>query len=181
MKLSLVAIGIGALLAACAQTPPNDLPALLARTQPTPLLLVGEQHDAPEHQQLQRELVQALAARGELAAVVMEMAEAGRDTRALPRDASEDAVREALAWNQGVNWPWPSYGPVVMAAVRAGVPVLGGNLPRARMRDAMADTALDQSVSAAALQGQRAAVREGHCELLPENQIAPMTRTGASR
>lgn len=181
MKLSLVAIGFAALLAACAQTPPKDLPALLTRTQPTPLLLVGEQHDAPEHQQLQRELVQALAARGELAAVVMEMAEAGRDTRALPRDASEDAVREALAWNQGANWPWPTYGPVVMAAVRAGVPVYGGNLPRAQMREAMSDVALDQSVSAAALEHQRAAVREGHCDLLPESQIAPMTRIQLAR
>lgn len=169
------------LLAACAHAPPKDLSALLARTRATPLLLVGEQHDAPEHQHLQRELVQALAARGELAAVVMEMAEAGRDTRALPRDASEDAVREALAWNQGANWPWPSYGPVVMAAVRAGVPVFGGNLPRAQMREAMGDASLDQSISASALERQRAAVREGHCGLLPESQIAPMTRIQLAR
>lgn len=182
MNHSLAAAGLAALLlAACALTPPKDLPALLARTQPTPLLLVGEQHDAPEHQQLQRELVQALAARGELAAVVMEMAEAGRDTRALPRDASEDAVREALAWNQGANWPWPSYGPVVMTAVRAGVPVLGGNLPRARMREAMSNAALDGLISEQALARQRESIREGHCGLLPEGQIAPMARIQLAR
>ncbi|RFP77842.1 hypothetical protein DY262_13895 [Hydrogenophaga borbori] len=182
MKPSLAATGLAALwLAACAQTPARDLPTLLARTSPTPLLLVGEQHDAPEHQQLQRELVQALATRGELAAVVMEMAEAGRDTRQLPRDASEDAVRQALAWDQGATWPWPVYGPVVMAAVRAGVPVLGGNLPRARMREAMADTALDRSVDASVLDRQRTAVREGHCDLLPDSQIAPMTRIQLAR
>lgn len=182
MKLCLAATGLSALLlAACAQTPPQTLPELLSRTQPTPLLLVGEQHDAPQHQQLQRELVLALAARGELAAVVMEMAEAGRDTRALPREASEDAVREALAWHQGSSWPWPTYGPVVMAAVRAGVPVLGGNLPRTRMREAMAETTLDQAVSDPVLERQRAAVRAGHCDLLPEGQIAPMTRIQLAR
>src|SRR5690606_16822579 len=113
---------------------------------------------------------------GALAAVVVEMAEAGRDTQALARDASENAVREALGWEQpGAAWPWPTYGPVVMAAVRAGVPVFGGNLPRAEMRPAMADAALDQTLSGAALERQRAAVREGHCGLLPEAQIAPMT------
>src|SRR5690606_31937843 len=105
-------------------------------------------------QALQTELVQALSARGTLAAVVMEMAEAGRDTRALTRQAREDAVQEALAWDSRA-WPWPVYGPVVMAAVRAGVPVFGGNLPRARLREAMADAALDRSVPPEALAGQQ--------------------------
>lgn len=183
---ALLALLFAGVLAACAHPAPDTasataLPGLLARTGPTPLLLVGEQHDAPEHQQLQQQLVQALAARGQLAAVVMEMAEAGRDTRGLPRDADEAAVRAALGWDDKHNWPWPTYGPVVMAAVRAGAPVFGGNLPRKRMREAMGDPSLDHSVPAPVLAQQREAIRSSHCGLLPEGQIAPMTRIQLAR
>ena len=89
-------------------------------------------------------------------------------------------VRDALAWD-GRGWPWADYGPVVMAAVRAGVPVLGGNLPRARMRAAMQDSALDTRLPPAAWAEQRERIREGHCGLLPESQITPMTRVQIAR
>lgn len=173
---------LAALLTACGTLPAAnaDLQGLL----PTPLLLVGELHDAPEHQALQRDAVRQLAARGELAALVMEMVEQGRQTTGLAADASEARVREALDWSAARNaggWPWDVYGPVVMAAVRAGVPVAGGNLPRAQMRTVMGEAALDDTLPAAALQQQRDAIREGHCQLLPESQVAPMTRIQLAR
>ncbi|RZJ51850.1 MAG: hypothetical protein EON49_24725 [Acidovorax sp.] len=155
---------------------PTRLQALL----PADVLLLGEKHYAAEHQQWQRDTVQALAARGQLAAVVMEMAEQGHSTTGLPRDATEAQVQAALQWKDAA-WPWKAYGPVVMAAVAAGVPVWGGNLPRARMRDAMADTAWDRHLPAPALQRQYGALREGHCGLLPESQIAPMARIQIAR
>lgn len=117
---------------------PERLHALL----PADVLLLGEQHDAADHQRLQRDTVVWLAARNQLAAVVMEMAERGHSTQGLPRDATEAQVQAALQW-QGNAWPWKAYGPVVMAAVGAGVPVLGGNLPRSRMRAAMGEAAWD--------------------------------------
>lgn len=148
---------------------------------PTPVLMLGEQHDAPEHQALQRDVVLALAARGQLGALVMEMAEQGRQTTGLPAQASEAQVREALAWTDDSGWPWPVYGPVVMAAVRAGTPVLGGNLPRSQMRAAMGNDALEGRIAAAALKEQREGIRSGHCDLLPEGQIAPMARIQLAR
>lgn len=178
----LLAVCLAGLLTACASLPAAnaDLQGLL----PTPLLLVGELHDAPEHQALQRDTVRQLAARGELAAVVLEMVEQGRQTMGLPADASEDRVREALDWtaeNNAGAWPWSVYGPGVMASVRAGVPVLGGNLPRGRMRAVMGETSLDDTLPATALQRQRDAIRDGHCQLLPETQVAPMTRIQLAR
>jgi len=167
------------LLAACASVdtaPPARLQALL----PADVLLLGEQHDAPDHQRLQRETVQWLAARGQLAALVMEMAERGQDTAGLPPDATEAQVQAALQWKDAA-WPWKAYGPVAMAAVRAGVPVLGGNLPRAEMRAALADAAWDRHLPAPALERQHAALREGHCGLLPESQIGPMARIQIAR
>ncbi|MBL7088063.1 ChaN family lipoprotein [Acidovorax sp.] len=160
--------------------PPPLWPDRLQSLLPADVLLLGEQHDAPDHQRLQREAVAWLAARGLLAAVVMEMAERGHSTQDLPRDASEAQARAALQWDNAA-WPWQAYGPVVMAAVGAGVPVLGGNLPRVRMRAAMADTSRDQHLPAPALAQQYQALRDGHCGLLPESQIAPMARIQIAR
>jgi uncharacterized iron-regulated protein len=70
---------------------------------------------------------------------------------------------------------------VVMAVVRSGAPVIGGNLPRAQMRGAMGDARLDGLVSDSVLQRQREGIRESHCGLLPESQIAPMTRIQIAR
>ena len=154
--------------------------ARLATLLPADVLLLGEQHDAPAHQQLQRQAVQWLAARGALAALALEMAEQGRSTAGLPRDASEADVQHALAWRDA-GWPWKTYRLVVMAAVRAGVPVLGANLPAARQREAMRDAALDARLPPAALAEQQQRMRDGHCGLLPESQIGPMTRVQIAR
>ncbi|WP_225785529.1 ChaN family lipoprotein [Xenophilus sp. Marseille-Q4582] len=173
-----------ALAAGCSswRVPDPDTPVAqrLDALLPADILLLGEQHDAPAHQALQRETVQALAARGQLAALALEMAESGRSTARLPAAAGEAQVRSALAWNDKA-WPWAAYGPVVMSAVRAGVPVLGANLPRERMKHAMTDVSLDVQLTEKALAAQRAAVRDGHCGLLPEAQIAPMTRIQIAR
>lgn len=155
-------------------------PGVLQTLLPATVLLLGERHDAPQHQQLQREAVAWLADQDRLAALVLEMAEQGHGTQGLPRDADEAAVQAALAWNEGA-WPWPQYGPVAMAAVRAGVPVLGGNLPRRELRTALTDTTLDALLSPAALERQRQAVRDGHCGLLPEARVPGMARVQVAR
>jgi uncharacterized iron-regulated protein len=156
-----------------------SLAAGCATPAPPPRLLVfGEQHDQPDQQRQVAESVQQLAAAGRLAAVVLEMAERGRDTRALPRDASEATAREALAWS---GWPWEAYAAVVMNAVHAGVPVLGGNQPRAELRAAMADPSLDAQVPAAVREQLAEAVRSGHCNLLPASQEPGMVRVQIAR
>lgn len=169
--------------AGAAADAPRAAAELIERLLPSPLLLVGEQHDALEHQALQRALVQGLAEQKQLAAVVMEMLERGQQTTGLAPDADEPLVRRTLQWTdeQAAGWPWATYGPVVMAAVRAGVPVLGGNVPRAEMRTAMGQATLDQLLPAPALAEQQENIRQGHCGLLPESQIAPMTRIQIAR
>jgi uncharacterized iron-regulated protein len=136
--------------------------------------LFGEQHDQPDHQRQAAAVVQALAADGRLHAVVLEMA-----ARGLPRDASETQVRDALQWSE--SWPWVRYREVVMNGVRAGVPVLGGNLPREQLRPAMGESRWDTLVPEDARQKLLSAVREGHCNLLPESQLAPMVRMQIAR
>ncbi len=164
----------------CASSAGTDMEKRLAALLPADAILLGEQHDAPDHQRVQREVVQTLAARGQLAALALEMAEQGHATHGLPADASETQVRAALQWNDDA-WPWGAYGPTVMTAVRAGVPVLGANLPRAQMRERMADPQLDRLLPGPALQAQQQAIRLGHCGMLPESQITSMTRVQIGR
>ncbi|NMM77758.1 hypothetical protein B2J89_13980 [Acidovorax sp. SRB_24] len=172
-----------ALLTGCAAQAPAPAPLSAPARQallPADVLLLGEQHDARQHQQWERATVQWLAQRGQLAALVMEMAEAGHSTQGLAPGASEAAVQSALGWSDAA-WPWAAYGPVAMAAVRAGVPVLGGNLPRQALKAAMADAALDAQLPAAARARQLEAVRDGHCGLLPEEMLPGMVRVQIAR
>jgi uncharacterized iron-regulated protein len=178
-----LALTVAAALAGCAlpATPDSSITRQrLAPLLPTDVLLLGEQHDAPDHHRIEREAVQALAERNGLAALALEMAEQGRSTVGLARSASEDEVRTALQW-PAKEWPWASYGPAVMAAVRADVPVLGANLPSAQLRAAMDRRELDLLLKGPALKAQQQRIRQGHCEMLPENQITPMTRVQIAR
>lgn len=143
-------------------------------------VLLGEQHDADLHRRLQRDWVTSLARREQLAALALEMAEQGTTTAGLPPGSDDAQVRAALQWNNAA-WSWEVYGPVVMAAVRAGVPVLGANLARERMRPAMQDASLDALLTPEAIAAQREAIREGHCGLLPDTQIGPMARVQIAR
>lgn len=144
------------------------------------LILLGEQHDAPEHQELARLSVEVLANKKVLSALVLEMADAGVSTEGMPTESSETAVRERLKWSNA-GWPWSRYGPVVMEAVRAGVPVVGSNLPRSGMTAVMKEDALDSKVPSAVLAGHRERMIEGHCGLLPESQVPAMARIQIAR
>jgi uncharacterized iron-regulated protein len=160
------------------QAPSRETAQASARLEallPASVVILGEQHDAAEHQKIEQQVVALLAAKGALAAVALEMADTGSSTSTLKPSATEQQVRNALNWNDK-GWPWASYGPAVMTAVRAGVPVLGANLPRAQMPASMADSQFDTRLPGPALKAQQQLIRTGHCNLLPESQITPMTR-----
>ncbi|MBA2673957.1 MULTISPECIES: ChaN family lipoprotein [Burkholderiales] len=154
--------------------------ALRAGWPAAEVLLIGEQHDAAEHQRLAAQVVERLATQGRLIAVVLEMAEQGRSTAALRHDADEARMRAALAWDER-GWPWAAYGPIVMAAVRAGVPVIGANLARSSLREVMRDERLDTEVNDALRERLLTDVRDGHCGLLPASQLPGMTRVQIGR
>ncbi|MBV8249869.1 MAG: ChaN family lipoprotein [Comamonas sp.] len=183
------ALAAALLLGGCAHqaaAPAADPPWLqtLGQWRGTSLILLGEQHDQAAHHRWEADTVSSLAAQGRLAAVVLEMAAAGGSTSALQADATEAEVKAALLWEQGGaggGWPWQDYGPVVMSAVRARVPVLGGNLPRTQMKTAMAENRYDAHLDQAGWQLQLDAIRNGHCGLLPESQFAPMARIQLAR
>lgn len=177
LLFSLAAILAAFLLAGCASwRTAAQVNALL----PADAILLGEQHDAPAHQEIHARVVRQLVANGQLGALVVEMAESGQGTTVVSPRADETGVRSALQWNDKA-WPWEKYGPAVMAAVRAGVPVLGGNLPRTRFSSAMLDRDLDATLPPKALAAQQDAIRIGHCDLLAASQLVPMARIQIAR
>jgi uncharacterized iron-regulated protein len=89
---------------------PSQTSTRLEALLPADVLILGEQHDAAEHQKIEQQVVALLAAKGALAAVALEMADTGASTSALKPSATEQQVRNALNWNDK-GWPWASYGP----------------------------------------------------------------------
>ena len=172
-RLSLILAS--ALLASCATQPPNH-----TGNPPPDVLMLGERHDAPGQMALVADELQRLSAQGRLAALAIEMAPAGTTTAALPRDAAAPAIRKALTWNDKA-WPWDRYAGPITVAVSAGVPVVGANLPQDQIKTAMEDVSLDAQVSDATRARLAAAIREGHCGLMPENRIEPMVRVQIAR
>ncbi len=144
------------------------------------LLLLGEQHDAPSHPGLHAEAVQALIAKRQLGALVLEMATTPARTDPLAPHANEAQVQAALGWN-ATGWPWAHYRAATMAAVRAGVPVVGGNLPQSKLRAAMQAPGYAGLFTAQAWQSHLDAIRVGHCDQLPPAQWAPMARAQVAR
>jgi uncharacterized iron-regulated protein len=145
-----------------------------------PVVLLGEQHDADEHQALQRLALVHLARQPGVSALVLEMADEGLDTQGLSPQASEAQVRERLRWNDA-GWPWQRYGPVVMQAVRLGVPVVGANVPRPAMGAIMREAQWDTRVPAKVLTEHRERMVGSHCGLLPESQVPGMARIQIAR
>ena len=179
MRWNIPVIALSAVLAAGCAAPPPPLPAAFDPGN-ADIVLLGEQHDADPHRDIQLAWVDALARSGRLAAVAIEMAERGYGTRSLSRSASEGEVQKALGWNE-YAWKWERYAPPIMAAVRAGVPVIGANLPDAEIRPAMNNTAWDGVLPRAAWDKQLEAIRVGHCNLLPSPQVPRMARVQVAR
>ncbi len=146
----------------------------------TQLLLLGEQHDAPSHPGLHAQAVHDLIAKRQLGALVLEMAHTRARTSAQEPGASEAQVQAALGWNAQV-WPWEHYRAAIMAAVRAGVPVAGGNLPQPKLRAAMEAPGYASLFTQQAWQGHLDAIRAGHCDMLPTTQLEPMARAQVAR
>jgi uncharacterized iron-regulated protein len=144
------------------------------------LLLLGEQHDAPSHPGLHASAVQALIAQRKLGVLVLEMAQTPARTNTQALDASEAQVQAALGWNTQA-WPWENYRAAIMAAVRAGVPVVGGNLAQPQLRAAMQAPDYASLFTAQAWQGHLDAIRTGHCNMLPPTQLEPMARAQVAR
>lgn len=154
---------------------------LVERLAEAPRLLVGEQHDNPDHHALQLWLLQALAAQRAQGSLLLEML-------APAQQGSVDAVRAQLAagepiddlpaalnWQKG--WDWTLYGPLLRHALAQPYPLAAANLDRAeilaiyRQRPVLTGAA---STAEAVREALLAQIRDSHCGKLPESQLPAM-------
>jgi uncharacterized iron-regulated protein len=144
-------------------------------------VLVGEQHDNPDHHALQLWLLRQLAAQRPQGSLLMEMLNPDQQAKV---DAAQAAIRagqppadlyQALSWQ--ANWDWGVYGALVTYALRQPYPLLSANLDRAQIMQIYqqrpmlsGEASTTQQVQATLL----ADIRESHCGMLPEAQMPAM-------
>jgi uncharacterized iron-regulated protein len=154
---------------------------LVGQLAVAPQVLVGEQHDNPDHHALQLWLLRALEAHRPQGSLLLEMLNPNQQS-------AVDAVRadfangqppadlyKALNWQPG--WDWGLYGAIVGFAVQQPWPLLAANLDRSEiMAIYSAPPALTGKVSTAPAVRDLLLeqIRQSHCDLLPESQLPAM-------
>ncbi|WGL64322.1 ChaN family lipoprotein [Pseudomonas sp. CW003PS] len=154
---------------------------LLRRLASAQRVLVGEQHDNPDHHALQLWLLRELARQRPQGSVLMEMLNPEQQPKV---DQAQRAAREGrlpadpfdtLAWQPG--WDWSLYGALVMHQLRQPYPLLAANLDRAeimqiyRQRPVLeGEHSTAETVQARLLED----IRDAHCGLLPDTQLPAM-------
>lgn len=154
--------------------------ALVERLAGAPRVIVGEQHDNPDHHQVQLWLLQALAQRRVQGSLLLEMLtpqqQAAVDQlRARSPGQWPADLPAALAWQPG--WDWNLYGPIVRYALAQPYPLLAANLdgPEVRRLYKEAPTLSGGRSTAEAVKAPLLAqIAQSHCGLLPESQMPAM-------
>jgi len=154
---------------------------LLERLADAPLLLIGEQHDNPDHHALELWLLQALPAYRAQGAVLLEMLDDGqqdavsRTQRALREGQSPDDLRSALNWQP--SWNWQAYQALLRHALAQPYPLLAANLERSELMAIYRAPQAPEGTNANApevLDALSAQLSESHCHLLPPQQLPAM-------
>jgi uncharacterized iron-regulated protein len=160
-------------------------------------VLLGEQHDNPDHHRLQAKAIAARVAAGQKPTVLLEMLEPDDDAlveryRADPH-ATAAGLGPVLAWEKRGWPPWSAYVPIVDVAFDAGLPLRSANLPRSVVRavahegmralpsEAVIGLGLDQPLAPALETSLEEELRSSHCGQLPESMVGPMALAQRAR
>lgn len=167
-----------------------DAAALARRLAPAKFVLLGEQHDNPDHHRLQARLITELVSLGRRPAVVLEMLEVEQqpaiDAYRERGDATAAGFGAAVAWEK-TSWPpFADYRPIFEAAFEGKLPILAGNIAQAdakalvkRGLSAIAPERAEQLRLHQPFPSELEAplldeLRASHCGQLPESLLAPM-------
>ena len=153
-------------------------------------VLLGENHDNPDHHRLQAELLRQLIDVGRRPALGFEMLNMddaptiAKHLASAPKDAA--GLGEAVGWNQR-GWPdWKIYQPIAQVALEAGLPIVATNLSRSTVetlhRDGVAGLEpevvrqldLDRPVPPGIRRKLADDIRRSHCGYAPEDRIETM-------
>lgn len=159
------------------------------------IVLLGEQHDNPEHHRLQADIAHALAARGRRLVIAFEMIDGSQqallDGFLASRPHHAAGLGDLLGWAQSGWLDWALYRPIADAALTQADPparpIRTANLPIAMARDiarnGLAAGGLDDGLAEtlrkasardpAVLAAHARDIGDSHCGMLPERALAP--------
>lgn len=154
---------------------------LVARLAAATRVLVGEQHDNPDHHALELWLLQALGDQRAQGSLLLEMLTPDQQKQV---DTVQHEIRQgryppdlpaALDWQKG--WDWALYGPVMRFALAQPYPVLAANLGGREVgaiyhRRPVLSGAL--STRKEVQEQLLTQVRDSHCGMLPEDALPAM-------
>jgi uncharacterized iron-regulated protein len=154
------------------------------------LVLIGEQHDNPDHHLIEQELLESLLSEAS-SQVVFEMIKQDQQTAVdtLSKLDTLNSMKEKIEWNTK-GWPWEYYGPLVYTAVQSGAKITAGNLTTATLKTLYQQKNSDgvdadyPSVSRINEQQQDAILNEiyeSHCQSMPKEQLKPMLNIQLAR
>lgn len=161
---------------------PADPEALAGAMQGKRIVLLGEVHDNAMQHALRAQALRRYVQSGARPAIAFEQFDRGA------QDAIDRARRErpgdvdylVAQANGAPTWRWEFYKPFVALALEYDLPIVAANLARAdAMKAATAPAVTD--APAALVRAQEAAVRKGHCDLLPAEAIPGMARAQIER
>lgn len=158
---------------------------LVQRLAAASRVLVGEQHDNPDHHALQRWLLQALDQQRPQGSLLLEMLEPAQQVKVdlvRQQDPLPTDLAKAIDWKQG--WEWKFYAPIVRQAFAEGYPLLSANLDRGEMAAVYRNPPrLSGSLSTAPAvrEALMTEVRDGHCGMLPQSQLPSMVAVQQQR
>ncbi|NBA98203.1 ChaN family lipoprotein [Pseudomonas sp. R5(2019)] len=153
---------------------------LVKRLAAAPWVLVGEQHDNPDHHALQLWLLKALEQRRAQGSVLLEMltpSQQARVDKLKQPDAgvNPEGLPAALDWQE--SWDWAMYGPIVKEALAQPYPLLAANLDDSEIRQIFKQPPTlkgEHSTAAPVKQALLEEIRQSHCGLLPEAHLPAM-------
>ena len=162
-----------------------SVPELAGEFIASDYLILGEQHDNPEHHALQLEILQDLHQKGWLKQIAMEMLvpsqqqAADRAVKNKITDLSE--LNTLLQWDKG--WDWDMYGPIVGWAVSQGIPLKAANLDKGELETTRATPAKlgNKVLGEAGVKVHKDQFRESHCGHIPAERAETMLRVQVGR
>lgn len=157
-----------------------DMDSLLSQLPGGSWLLLGEQHDHPDHHQLQLQILTRLAQQQRLGSVAFEMANTDQQLQ-LDKWAGrgDEVTAEALDWSAG--WPWERYASQLKFALNHADQVVAADLPRHEQIQAYQQGAAEGYLDAAHSRYMMELIYTSHCEQLPRTNLLQMLQVQLAR
>tara|TARA_Y100000780_G_scaffold92106_1_gene83448 strand:+ start:1720 stop:2583 length:864 start_codon:yes stop_codon:yes gene_type:complete len=151
--------------------------SLVEQLAAAPYVVVGEQHDNPDHHRLQLWLLQQLQAARPQQSLLLEMLQPAQQSAvtalqggALPDD---EALQTQLEWQAG--WDWAMYGPLVRWGLTVPSQLLTANLESENMMALYrAPQPLDERYTADARRQLSDTIEASHCGRIDAQQVQAM-------